>query len=67
VSVWLLLGAALSRVAVQLVESFLWSVTDRDPMTYVGVAVVLVAVSFLASALPALKIFRLDPARSLRS
>jgi len=66
-AIGLLLGAALSRVAVQLVESFLWSVTDRDPMTYVGVAVVLVAVSFLASALPALKIFRLDPARSLRS
>lgn len=65
-AIGLVAGALISRAAVSLVESFLWSVTDRDPATYLGVAGVLAAVALLASALPALSIVRLDPARTLR-
>jgi predicted permease len=59
-------GAALSVLAVRLVQSFLWGTGTTDPMTYVAVAVVLFAVAGLASVLPALRILRLDPAVTLR-
>lgn len=59
-------GGVLSIWAVGLVQSFLWSVGQRDPATYVGVAVFFMAVALVASVLPALRILRLDPAETLR-
>jgi len=59
-------GAALSLPATKLVEAFLTELTRRDTTTYVGVAVVLFVVAVAASVLPALRVVRLDPSRTLR-
>ena len=59
-------GAALSLPATKLVEAFLTELTRRDATTYVGVALVLFAVAVVASVLPALRVVRLDPSRTLR-
>jgi ABC-type antimicrobial peptide transport system permease subunit len=59
-------GLGLSMPAVSLVQVFLWRVSDRDPVTYVAVPLFFVVVAAIASVLPALKILRLDPAKTLR-
>jgi predicted permease len=61
-----MLGGLLSLWATGLVEGFLWSVGPRDPLTYTGVAAFFLVVAAVASVLPALRILRLDPARTLR-
>jgi predicted permease len=61
------LGGLLSVLGVQLVSSFLWGVGDRDPTTYVGVALFLFVVAGIASVVPALRILKLDPAETLRA
>jgi hypothetical protein len=60
------LGAALSIPASRLVASLLWGVTTADAATYVGVVVFLLVVAAIASLAPAMKILRLDPAKTLR-
>jgi predicted permease len=61
-----IVGLLVSIPAVSLVESFLWNVRTHDPLTYVGVAVLLFVVATIASVIPALKILRLDPAKTLQ-
>ena len=65
-------GVGLAVMAVRLVESlvssdYLWGVTGRDPSTYLEVGAFLVVVAAVASLLPALRIFRLDPVDTLQS
>ncbi len=45
---------------------FVWGVSTTDPATYAGVVILLLAVAGVASAVPALRILRLDPAITLR-
>jgi predicted permease len=59
-------GGALSLLAVRLVESSLWNVSTHDPTTYAGVMLLLLVVSATASAIPAMRILRLDPVETLR-
>jgi ABC-type antimicrobial peptide transport system permease subunit len=54
---------ALSR----LFASLLYDVPPRDPATFAGVALLLVAVAGLACYLPARAATRVDPARTLRA
>ena len=54
---------SLSRV----LTSQLYGVSARDPLTYVGVALLLGAVALAASYLPARRALRVDPMASLRS
>ena len=61
------IGGLLSVLSVGLVQSYLWGVGQHDPTTYAGVALFLLAVATVASVLPALRIFRLDPAETLRN
>ena len=60
-------GFVLSRVAVRFLASMLWGVRPSDPATFVTMAAVLLLVAALASLAPALRILRMDPARTLRS
>jgi putative ABC transport system permease protein len=53
---------AFSRV----IESMLYEIPPRDPMTYVGVCAILTLVALLASYVPALRATRLDPMVALR-
>jgi putative ABC transport system permease protein len=56
-------GLALGRV----MEGLLYGVDARDPLTFASVGAVLLATSFLASALPARRATRVDPIVALRS
>ena len=60
------IGAGLSVPGVKLIESFLYTVQPTDAATYVGVGALLFVVAALSSVMPALRILRLDPARTLR-
>ncbi|HLK67968.1 MAG TPA: ABC transporter permease [Bryobacteraceae bacterium] len=60
-------GTGLSLLAVRLVKHMIWGVQPADPITFAATAAMLLLVAIVASAIPALRILRLDPARSLRS
>jgi len=60
-------GFVLSRVAVRFLESLLFGVRSTDVMTFVATAAILLLVTLVASAAPALRIPRLDPAKTLRN
>ncbi|HEX4029119.1 MAG TPA: ADOP family duplicated permease [Terracidiphilus sp.] len=62
----LLLGLALCAVALPAMRSVLYGVAVYDAATGIAVALTLAAVSLLASLAPALRIARIDPARTLR-
>lgn len=62
-----LAGGLLSLVSVKLVQSFLWNVTERDPITYVAVVAFVLVVAVVASIIPAARILKLDPAQVLRT
>jgi predicted permease len=59
-------GGAASIYAVRLVQAFLWGVTTSDWPTYAAAMTFLVVVAGVSSLLPALKLLRLDPAKTLR-
>ena len=59
-------GLAGSLWAVRFVEALLFHLGARDPLTFAGAAVVLVAVGVLAAWMPARRAARLDPATVLR-
>ena len=68
-------GVVLSGIALGLVAAFalsrflsseLYGVSASDPLTYVSVAVVLLAVAFIATLVPAHRASRVDPLVALR-
>ena len=61
------MGAMVSRSATTVIQSFVFGISPTDPATYVAVAVLFVTVAAIASVLPALRILRLDPAKTLRA
>ena len=50
----------------RLLASLLFGVTATDPITYAMVAILLMAVAILASAIPAMRAARVDPLAALR-
>lgn len=67
VAVGVVVGLAVAAAASRLIASILYGVTPRDPAVLGGVALVLLAVALLASALPAWRASRADPMEALRS
>jgi putative ABC transport system permease protein len=65
-----LAGAAVGLAAAfqltRMLSGMLYGVTPTDPLIFVGVPVLLVAVSMAASYLPARKAMRIDPLTALR-
>jgi ABC-type antimicrobial peptide transport system permease subunit len=59
-------GLVLALVGAPLLSSVLFGIEARDPMTFVALPFALVAVSLLASALPALRASRVSPVVVLR-
>jgi ABC-type antimicrobial peptide transport system permease subunit len=66
VGVGVAVGAGLSLWAATFVNTLLYDLQPRDPVTIVGSAVVLAAVGALAGWLPAHRASRIDPAQVLR-
>jgi predicted permease len=60
------IGIAASVAITRLLSSLLFGVSATDPMTFVGVAVLLTFVALLASYIPARRAMRLDPNTALR-
>ncbi len=63
----LLIGLAGAFALAQLMASLLYGVGTKDPVTFVGVTVILGIVALIASYLPARRAARIDPVISLRS
>ncbi len=61
------LGAAGSFAMSRVLNSLLYNVEPTDPLTFLGMATVLLAVSGLAGLLPGLRASRTDPVVVLRS
>ena len=62
----LALGLLLSAAALRVMRSVVFGVPVYDPVTLVATVVTLGVVAILASALPTLRIARIDPASTLR-
>jgi ABC-type antimicrobial peptide transport system permease subunit len=63
----LVLGMAGSRVLSRALGSLLFGITTGDPMTFIGVGTLLIAVAAIAGYIPAWKASRIDPMVALRS
>ena len=62
----LLLGLAGALALNYLLRSQLYGVSPADPVTYIGVALILGLVALLASYIPARRATRVDPLVALR-
>jgi putative ABC transport system permease protein len=60
------IGVVCALAVARLIESLLYQIPPRDPMTYVSVCAILALVALLASYVPALRATRLDPVVALR-
>lgn len=64
--VGIVLGLGASVALTRVVKSYLVGVSATDPITFVGVPIMLLLVSALASLLPARRAATMDPVRALR-
>jgi len=60
------LGLAGAFLLTRLLDTLLFGVTPTDPLTFVVVSFLLVAVAFLASYLPARRATQVNPIEALR-
>lgn len=66
-SVGLLVGALAAVVLARSIGSLLFGVTPADPLTFIGMAVLLMSVATVAGYLPARRASRIDPMIALRA
>jgi len=67
VGVGLLIGCAGALAVTRVLRSLLYQVSATDPLAFAAVALAMFAVGVLASALPAWRAVRVDPAVALRT
>jgi ABC-type antimicrobial peptide transport system permease subunit len=60
-------GLVLSAGLSQLLSRLLYGVPPLDPLTFLGVPLVLGVVALLASWIPAMRVTRIDPVAALRA
>lgn len=61
------LGLAMALAGAQILRSLLYGVGALDPVTFIGVPVILLAVTLAAAYLPARRASRVDPVRALKA
>jgi predicted permease len=62
----LILGATAASVVAQFLKSLLFGITSTDPLTFLGVAIVLFSIALLACYLPARRAACVNPIVALR-
>jgi ABC-type antimicrobial peptide transport system permease subunit len=60
-------GVVGALLASRIMSTLLFQTPNTDPVTFVGVAVVLLAVALVASYIPARRVTRVNPMIALRS
>jgi putative ABC transport system permease protein len=60
------IGVALSVALSRVMQALLYGVDALDPLTFIGMPLVLVAVALTATTIPALRATRIDPITALR-
>ena len=67
VAVGVVIGVALSLGLAQGIRSFLYGIGAMDPVTFIGVPLILGAVALVAALVPARRASRVNPVEALRS
>ena len=62
-----LVGVAAAAACTRVLASLLYGVSPFDPLTFVGIGVLIAAVALLASCVPARRALRIDPSDALRA
>jgi ABC-type antimicrobial peptide transport system permease subunit len=62
----ILLGVAGAFALTRFLDALVFGIKPADPLTFSAGAVCLLVLAAVASALPALRIARMDPAKALR-
>jgi ABC-type antimicrobial peptide transport system permease subunit len=65
-SIGIAIGLGAAAAVTRVMVSLLFEVSPVDPLTYIAVALLLMAATLLASYLPARRISRVDPALAMR-
>lgn len=66
-TIGLAIGVAMALAATGVLESMLFNVGKRDPLTFIVVPIVLVAVALVATWIPARRAARVDPMVTIRT
>jgi ABC-type antimicrobial peptide transport system permease subunit len=63
----IILGGIGSLLTARLIASLLFGIEPSDPVTFLGIAVVMLLVAFLAGYVPSRRASRVDPMVALRA